>query len=129
MKSFYVNEAILSAEKSDMKVSNHGAIIVYRGKIVGRGYNKYISEKNSNNWSIHAEVDAINNALRKISRDDLTKSTLIVVRKLKDNSIIQNNKTLTCSESIKYSNIGYSAPCKNCTNYIIKNGIKTCYYS
>ena len=108
MKNFYINEAILSAEKSNMKVSNHGAIIIYRGKIVGRGYNKYISEKNKNNWSIHAEVDAINNALRKISHDDLRKSTLIVVRKLKDNSIIQDDKTLTCSK-YKYGNIGYSA--------------------
>ena len=85
MRRTFIDEAILTAEKSNLKVANHGAVVVYRGKIVGRGYNKYcVENKNKvNRWSVHAEVDAINNALRKISPDDLRKSSLIVVRKLK----------------------------------------------
>ena len=131
MRRTFIDEAILSAEKSDLKVANHGAVVVYRGKIVGRGFNKYcVENKNKvNRWSVHAEVDAINNALRKISHDDLRKSTLIVVRKLKEGTQINNNKTLSKSESLVCEEIGYSAPCKHCANFILRNGIKTCYYS
>lgn len=118
MRNNFIEEAIMYAEMSKLKVANHGAIVIFRGKIVGRGYNKYCVENVNkiNRWSIHAEVDAINNALRKISRDDLRKSTLIVVRKLKDNT--QIDKEIT-----------FSAPCKDCANFIIKNGLKRCYYS
>lgn len=131
MRRTFIDEAILTAEKSNLKVANHGAVVVYRGKIVGRGYNKYcVENKNKvNRWSVHAEVDAINNALRKISRDDLRKSTLIVVRKLKEGSKIHNQQTLTKSESLVCEEIGYSAPCKRCANFILMNGIRTCYYS
>jgi deoxycytidylate deaminase len=131
MRRTFIDEAIFTADKSNLKVANHGAVVVYRGKIVGRGYNKYcVENKNKvNRWSVHAEVDAINNALRKISRDDLRKSTLIVIRKLKEGSKIYNQQTLTKSESLVCEEIGYSAPCKNCTNFILRNGLKRCYYS
>ncbi len=132
MRRNFVDEAILNAEKSNMKVANHGAVIIYRGKIVGHGYNKYcVQNKNKiNHWSVHAEVDAINDALRKISHDDLRKSTLIVVRKLKEGTKVQeDNNTITKSESLICENIGNSMPCKYCTKFIIKYGIKTCYYS
>jgi len=131
MRRTFIDEAILTAEKSNLKIANHGAVVVYRGKIVGRGYNKYcVENKNKvNRWSVHAEVDAINNALRKISRDDLRKSTLIVVRKLKEGSQINNKQTLTKSESLFCEEIGYSEPCKHCANFILRNGLRTCYYS
>jgi deoxycytidylate deaminase len=131
MRRTFVDQAILSAEKSNLKVANHGAVVIYRGKVVGRGYNKYcVENKNKvNRWSIHAEVDAINNALRKISPDDLRKSTLIVVRKLKDGTQINNTQTLSKAENIMCEDIGFSAPCKHCANFIIKNGLKACYYS
>ena len=131
MRRPFIDQAIMSAEKSNLKIANHGAVVVYRGKVVGTGYNKYcIENKNKvNRWSVHAEVDAINNALRKISHDDLRKSTLIVVRKLKNGTQIQNKQTLTKSESLMCEEIGYSAPCKHCANFILKNGLKTCYYS
>ena len=131
MRRTFIDEAILTAEKSNLKVANHGAVVVYRGKIVGRGYNKYcVENKNKvNRWSVHAEVDAINNALRKISPDDLRKSSLIVVRKLKEGSQIHNKQTLTKSENLVCEEIGYSAPCKHCANFILRNGLRTCYYS
>ena len=131
MMRTFIDQAILTAERSNLKVANHGAVVVFRGKIVAYGYNKYcIENKNKvNRWSVHAEVDAINNALRKISTDDLRKSTLIVVRKLKEGSQVQNQQTLTKSEGLICKEIGYSAPCKNCANYILKNGLRRCYYS
>jgi tRNA(Arg) A34 adenosine deaminase TadA len=131
MRKNFINEAIFTAEKSSLNVANHGAIVIYRGKIVGRGFNKYCIENVNkvNRWSIHAEVDAINNALRKISKDDLTKSTLIVVRKLKEGTQIENTKTLTTSTKLTSEEIGYSEPCKHCANFIIKNKLRACYYS
>jgi tRNA(Arg) A34 adenosine deaminase TadA len=131
MRRTFIDEAILIADKSNLKTANHGAVVVYRGKIVGRGYNKYcVENKNKiNHWSVHAEVDAINNALRKISSDDLRKSSLIVVRKLKEGSQIYNDQTLTKSQNLVCKQIGYSEPCKSCANFIRLKGIKTCYYS
>jgi len=113
MKRAFIDEAILNAERSSLNGSHHGAIVIYRGKIVGRGYNKQSTEdlNRVNKWTIHAEVDAINNALRKISKDNLKQSILIVVRVMK------------CGDT------GLSAPCECCTNYIKKCGIKSVYYS
>ena len=137
MRRTFIDEAILSAEKSVLKIANHGAVVVFRGKIVGRGYNKYCVENINkvNRWSVHAEVDAINNALRKISFEDLRKSTLIVVRILKENSELKENMNnarppiMSSSENLVCQDVGYSAPCKHCANFILKCGIKSCYYS
>ena len=141
MRRSFIEEAILCAEKSMLKIANHGAIVIYRGKIVGRGYNKYcVDNKKINRWSVHAEVDAINNALRKISLEDLRKSTLIVVRKIKD--IDENSKdninnprtklltsSTMCTTNTTTTDIAFSAPCKHCTNFIKRCGIRRCYHS
>ena len=116
MRRRFIEEAILNAEKSSLRIQHHGAVVVHRGKIVGTGYNKHCVQNinNINKYSsVHAEVDAINNALRKISYEDLKKSTLIVVRKMKN----LNNET------------GLSAPCERCAKFIQKCGIKNCFYS
>ena len=113
MRRHFINEAILSAEKSLLFKANHGAIVIFRGKIVGRGFNKMcIEHKNKvNRWSIHAEVDAIQDALRKITKENLKKSIILVVRLRKE------------------GDTSLSAPCKDCANYIQQCGIKICYYS
>lgn len=145
MRKAYIEEAIENAEKSSLKIANHGAVVIYRGKVVGNGHNKYCVENVNkvNRWSVHAEVDAINDALRKISRENLKKSILIVVRKMKGNEENTNYVEYTkkekhmdidfniCSEiSTRVSEkIGMSAPCKSCANYIRRSGIRTCYYS
>lgn len=106
-------EAAKQAEKSSVPVASHGALIMYRGKIVGRGYNKFcVPHVNRvNPWSVHAEVAAIQDALRKIPKEYLRKSTLLVVR-------INNN-----------GEILNSYPCENCRKYISKMNIKIAYYS
>ena len=149
MRRAFIEDAIQNAEKSSLKIANHGAVVIYRGKVVGNGYNKYCVENVNkvNRWSVHAEVDAINDALRKISRENLKKSVLIVVRKMKGNDENNDNEYNInqytkkdkhmdidfniCSEiSTKVSEkIGMSAPCKSCANFIRKFGIRTCYFS
>ena len=121
MRRYFIEEARELANRSPLKISNHGAVVIYRGKIVGRGFNKQCVENINkiNRFSVHAEVDAINNALRKISLDNLKKSTLIVVRKIKrvDNT------------DIFFGDMGLSAPCPCCTKFINRCQIKKIYYS
>ena len=113
MRRKFIDEAIINAEKSLFKCHTHGAVVIYRGKIVGNGFNKYTTENNSKGakFSIHAELDAINNALRRISINDLSKSSLIVVR------------------INRLGEIHNSFPCKFCQRTINKYNLKTIYYS
>ena len=132
MRRSFIDEAILYAEKSEIWAQHHGAVVIFRGRVVGHGYNKYSVENVNkvNRYSVHAEVDAINNALRKISSEDLKKSTLIVVRKLKSSSKMEEDShTISKSSNNICQGIGLSAPCKHCANFIRRSGIKTCFYS
>ena len=63
IKRLFLDAAFNQATKSDMNF-NHGSVVVYRGKIVGRGHNTYINSNYKD--SLHAEVSAINDALRRI---------------------------------------------------------------
>ena len=119
MRRDFIEEALLNAEKSTLKVANHGAIVVFRGKIVGHGYNKYcVTNEKINKWSIHAEVDAINNALRKISLENLRKSTLIVVRRMKENksNVNGNDYDSNCSNGSNGNGSNESNYCYECDN-------------
>tara|TARA_B100000287_G_scaffold411946_1_gene441888 strand:- start:68 stop:403 length:336 start_codon:yes stop_codon:yes gene_type:complete len=110
IKRLFIDEAFNQAMKSDMNF-NHGCVIVYRGKIVGKGYNTYINSNCNDKLSLHAEVSAIKDALKKISANELKKCDLIVIR------------------INKIGNYLNSKPCSNCTNYINKFCIKKVFYS
>ena len=110
IKRLFFDEAFNQALKSDMNF-NHGCVVVYRGKIIGRGYNTYINSNCYDKTSLHAEVSAINNALKKISAEELKKCELVVIRV---------NKIGECLNS---------KPCSNCINYINKFCIKKVFHS
>jgi deoxycytidylate deaminase len=112
VKRLFIDEAHKQALKSDMNF-NHGAVLVYRGKIIGRGYNTYINDNYDckKKISLHAEVSAINDALRKINYEDLKKCELIILR-------VNNTGTHVNSK-----------PCCNCQRYINNFLIKKVYYS
>ena len=116
-KTYYILEAAKSAENSLQPLSGlpfaHGAVIIHRGKIIGRGFNKMCVPcvNRVNQYSIHAEVDAIQDALRRVHKNDLKKSTLLVVRLSK------------CGNTLN------SKPCEDCKNYISQMGIKIAYYT
>lgn len=116
-KTYYMLEASKSACNSLHPLSGvpfaHGAVVIYRGKIIGRGFNKMCVPcvNRVNQFSIHAEVDAIQDALRRVHKNNLKKSTLVVVR------VNHLGETLN------------SYPCEDCRNYIKNIGIKTAYYS
>jgi tRNA(Arg) A34 adenosine deaminase TadA len=110
IKRLFFDEVYKQALKSDMNF-NHGSIVVYRGKIIGKGYNTYINSNCYDKVSLHAEVSAINDALKKISAEELKKCELIVIRV---------NSTGECLNS---------KPCCNCAKYINKFCIKRVFHS
>ena len=93
----------------------HGAVIVYRNKILAYGYNHMIWNNRNCFYARHAEVDALLDfKKRKIDRKILKDCTMYVIRIGK--------------ESMDYPT-KLSKPCKNCYNYIKKSGIKKVYFS
>jgi len=104
----YLSIAAKIAEKSPMYPHKHGAIIVYKDKIIASGYNYYMGD-----FSIHAEVAAISK-IKKKQKHILRDCDIYVVR-IGPKSL--NNP------------LKYSRPCPNCQDTIIKNNIKNAYYS
>jgi deoxycytidylate deaminase len=104
----YLSIAAKIAEKSPMYPHKHGAIILYKDKIIASGYNYYMGD-----FSIHAEVAAISK-IKKKQKHILRDCDIYVVR-IGPKSF--NNP------------LKYSRPCPNCQDTIIKNNIKNAYYS
>ncbi len=60
----FMNEAIKQAKKAELIGEVPiGAVIVQDGKVIARGYNKRETKKNA---LLHAEIDAINKACKKL---------------------------------------------------------------
>ena len=72
----YMKEAIKQAKKAyALGEVPIGCVIVYQGKIIGRGYNRRNTDKNT---LAHAEITAINKASKKIGDWRLEGCTLYV---------------------------------------------------
>ena len=72
----YMKEALKQAKKAyELGEVPIGCVIVYQGKIVGRGYNRRNTDKNT---LAHAEITAINKASKKIGDWRLEGCTLYV---------------------------------------------------
>ena len=105
-----MNEAYDQALKSEMNF-NHGAVLIYRGRIIGKGRNTYTNSSYNEKSSVHAEISAIKDGLKKISCDELKKCELVIIRV---------NKAGECLNS---------KPCHNCEQFIRKYCIKKVFYS
>jgi deoxycytidylate deaminase len=106
-----------------VRSSKHAACIVYKNTIISIGTNRIKSHpfqrrfaRNPESIFIHAEVEAIAKALKKISLNQLEKSTLYVLRIKKDNSF---GKFIW----------GNSKPCTGCASCISEFGIENIVYS
>ena len=110
IKRLFIDEAYNQALKSDMNF-NHGAVVIHRGKIIGKGYNTYINSNYNIKNSVHAEVSAINDALKNIRETELKHCILIIIR--------INNQ----GECLN------SKPCINCEKIIKKFSLKKVFYS
>lgn len=99
------------------------AAVVLKNSIISYGINQRKSHpfqaqyaKNSEAIYLHAEIDAIKNALRKISTDDLKKATLYICRAKR------NNKTGRWE-------YGLAKPCLGCKTAISEFGISKVEFS
>ena len=111
--SIYLNEAVNYAKHSNL-THKHGCIIVFNDNIISWGHNK--THSSLKNYSIHAEIDAINKLNRKYkNKKTISKCSLYVVR-------IRNG--FSEEDSLKMSK-----PCMKCANKIHKIGIRKVYYS
>jgi len=103
----YLASARKEAQKSIVRFQ-HGAVIVVRGTIVARGFNKRVLAcQTEGAVSIHAEVDAVSRCPPKLLKD----AVLYVVR--------INGTGKFCD----------SGPCEHCKSYIERMGIRTVFYS
>ena len=100
------------------------ACLVYRNELISIGTNKYKTHpfakkfrKNENANCLHAEIDAIKNALRVTDVDFLSKCTMYVLR-IKYSG--EDRKTMVR---------GMAKPCSGCERGINTFGIKKVYYT
>ena len=77
-QKYYFDFAANIAKNSNM-FQKHGAVIVYKKTIIATGYNSY-SYNSRTNFSIHAEIIAINNAIKNSNKELLSDSKLYIVR-------------------------------------------------
>jgi len=117
--------ASLNARKSNMH-KNYGAVIVYNKKIIGYGHNhsidyitrmhNYIGKSRKILQNVHAEHDAIIDAIKRGYKEKISKSEIYISRILNDYD--------------KYQDFNYqtSHPCDNCKKLIEKYKIRRVYY-
>jgi deoxycytidylate deaminase len=98
--------------------------IVYKKYVIATGVNSYKTHPlmNSEGYKegqvfLHAEMDAIKNALKLIDSEQLTKCDLYVVRVKRPH--YKSKKWI----------YGLAKPCKGCTKAIANFGIRNVYYS
>lgn len=114
---------------TDLAIANIGirnriklaAGVVYRNRLVAVGVNSYKSHplmskfgKNPEAIYLHAEVDAIKNALRVLSLQELEKSDILVVRVKRD-----GHDYKTC----------LAKPCEGCMRAIEAFNLRNLYYT
>jgi deoxycytidylate deaminase len=126
MKKSRIQQVLLSLAESVTPVANArmAACVVLNRRIISFGFNEKKTHplakeygKNPHAVYMHAEIMAIRNALRKISKDDLKKCDLYIVR-------------------IKYSSTrkdemieGMAMPCEGCSRAIRSFGLKSVTYT
>jgi len=106
----FLQEAAEIALKSNMQ-QKHGAVIVYKNKIIASGYNE-ICDYMNNNFSIHAEVSAISKIFYNKKLLELCDIYVVRIASITFDNCLKNSK-----------------PCKSCTNFIKKYNLRNIYYS
>ena len=125
--NYYLYLASLNAYKSNMN-KNYGAVLVCNNKIIGVGHNhsidyvpqryNYICKDRKQMQNIHAEYDAILNAIKNGNKKLISKSDIYISRVL-NNYDININKEIIFQKAI---------PCEKCKQIIEKYNIKKTYY-
>lgn len=119
MNTELVDELVSLAQKTE-RVANArlAACIVYKNEIIATGTNQKKTHpfqkkyaKNKDAIYLHAETDAIKNALKHLTVHEMAKAQLVVCRVKQDHSF------------------GLAKPCEGCMRAIATFGIKEVYYT
>lgn len=101
-----------------------GVGIVHKNNLIATGVNSYKTHplmaqwgQNKDSIHLHAEIDAIKNALKLITPSQLTKCDMYIVRVKRPES---NSNTWVH---------GLAKPCKGCRRAIANFGLKNVYYT
>jgi deoxycytidylate deaminase len=105
----FLHKAAEIAKQSNM-CQKHGAIVVYKNKIIASGFN-YICDYMNNNFSIHAEISAISQLFHNKKLLELCDLYVVRIAPSYDNCL-KNSK-----------------PCNSCSKFIKKYNIRNVYYS
>lgn len=88
--------------------SRHGAVIIYRGKVVAAAKNHYVSSRRpyDDYRSVHAEVAVIIEFLKRYPRAALREATMVVVRVTRDDELACSRPCAKCTKTINKYNVG-----------------------
>ena len=112
-----VEMARMNASKSSMKYK-HGCVIVSQhNEFLSQGYNISYNQLEHGKWSLHAEMNAIEKAIKKHGIKSLENAKLFVVR-------IRSHLPLNFEKKLQLSK-----PCSRCEKLILKYKIGIAYYS
>ena len=106
-----IRSAGLEAKKSKHKQHRMGAVIVKGGRIIAFGHNKLRPSKELKTETIHAEEDAVLQAIRNTGLSVLAGSKIYITRYTKGGSV------------------GLSKPCNRCMGLLYSVGVKQVHYS
>lgn len=114
----------IAIDVAPVRSSKIAAAIVIKNKLISVGTNKYKSHpfqlkfsRNPESIYLHAEVDAIKNALKKVDVEDLKRATLYVARVKREKAFDRGWIW------------GNSRCCKGCSSAIVAFDIKNVYYT
>lgn len=112
---------ILARDKEKVGKAKVVAALIYKGKVISYGFNQYRTswvqrrfKKNPESHYLHAEADAVKNAMKVVDNDTISKSTLVVVRAKKN-----------AGKNV----FGNAKPCVGCQSCIEWIGINKVYYT
>ena len=106
-----IRSAELEAKKSKHKQHRMGAVIVKGGRIISFGHNKLRPSKELKTETIHAEEDAVLNAIKASGFQHLPGSKIYITRYTKGGKI------------------GLSLPCSRCSALLSSVGVSRVYYT
>jgi len=113
----------LAQDIDPVKSSRLAACIVYKNTVMGYGFSQMKSHpfqagfaKNEHAIFLHAETDAIKNALKRMTTEELSRSTLYIARAKRDD----DNRNWI---------YGLAKPCAGCTRAIATFDIQQVVYT
>ena len=116
----------LATDVKPVGAARIAAAIVYKNDVISFGVNRYKTHpfqkkfgRNSDSIYLHAETDAIHNALRRVDVDVLQRSTMYIARMKKRKTTDGNFEWVT----------GNVCPCEGCQRAIAEFGISRVFFT